>query len=150
MSEATGPIVLLRQGELDLAIRLEHCLEVHRNMEITPVLGGNDAEGVINLRGELVPVVDLAAALGVPPRQSVLRRRIVICQWQTDRIGVLVDDVLGIQESSQELRRRPSTFPDGLQGFCLGITQVHGRLCFLLDVRALLEGRRVPSEEETA
>lgn len=134
-------LVLFRQGHLDLAIPLESCLEVHRNMEITPVLDGSGAEGVIDLRGRLVPIVDLETALGVASRQAILRRRIIICGHGELQLGLVVDDVLGITEEPFELRRRQEAFPPGLGGTCAGVAQIQGQLHFVLDIPAILTQR---------
>ncbi len=136
--ETPDALVLFRQGHLDLAIPLTACLEVHRNMEITPILDGRGAEGVINLRGSLVPVLDLEPALGVPSQQPVLRRRIIVCGTKQQRIGLVVDEVIGITSEPYELRRREDTFPASLGGACSGLTQIQGRLTFVIDVDAFL------------
>ncbi len=91
--------------------------------------------GLINLRGSVVPVVSLAERLGLAgdgPAQCI-----VVCEWQGEPVGLLVDDVLAVVPLAPEPADSLGT---GVTERCvrgLGRTE-EGELVLLLDVPALL------------
>ncbi len=99
--------------------------------------------GVINLRGAVVPVLDLASRLGKPPGVIGRRSCIVITETEHDGepqvIGLLVDSVTAVQEIAAADIEPPPGF--GLRiasGFIAGIGKVGGRFVLLLDLGQVL------------
>jgi len=97
----------LRSFRLDAspyAIPVERVREIVRLRDITTVPRMPAwVLGVIALRGEVVQVVDLRMRLGLPPRESSRRSRIVVLHGDDDRItGVLVDGVEQVLRVSEE------------------------------------------------
>ena len=76
--------------------------------------------GVLILRGEVVPVLDLATRLGLPPGTHSRRSRILVVRDGEDRVGFRVDRVQGVVRfSSQEIETSSvaiSVDPEYLQG----------------------------------
>ena len=110
-------------------------------------------EGVINLRGEIVPVVDLRKRLGLAPTAATKKTKYLICSIGGRRVGLLVDavsDVIRIPRSSIKpapgilsVRRGPRFF--------LGVCGPPDKLKLLLNVKALLESAAVvPGAEARA
>jgi purine-binding chemotaxis protein CheW len=99
--------------------------------------------GVINLRGAVVPVVDLAARFGRDSAQITKRSCIVIVEleqdgeWQT--IGVLVDAVNAVIEiASQDIEPAPSFGSRIRADFIAGMGKVAGKFVILLNIDAVL------------
>jgi purine-binding chemotaxis protein CheW len=114
--------------------------EIIRVAEITRVPDAPAVvRGVVNLRGRVLPVVDLRLRLGLPPIDLDVTRRILVLPARGRWIGVLVDSVSSIE------RIRPSEIqpvpPDLLtlrSDYFSGVTQKDAQLFVLLDAERVL------------
>ncbi len=108
-------------------------------------------EGVVNLRGAIIPVVDLRKRLGVPATQT-RKTRLIICTVGGRRVGLLADavtEVLRIPRS--EIRPVPDLLATSGRRYFLGVCGKPGALKLLLDARALLESDApLPSPQQRA
>ena len=71
--------------------------------------------GVINLRGEIISVVDLAVMMGVPPGERDPKSRLVVVESQDVRIAFLVDRILGIEWTLSSRVQEPQTASSSLK-----------------------------------
>jgi purine-binding chemotaxis protein CheW len=93
----SGLHVRVRAANEQYALPVSDVLEVAELGEVTPVPGaGATVMGVRNLRGQVVPIVDLARVLGLPPASAP--ERIVIAEDAGRKAGLAVDEVLGVEE----------------------------------------------------
>jgi len=119
--------------------------EIIRVQEITHVPNAPDfVEGVINLRGKVIPVVDLRKRFGMPPVEQTKESRIVVVDIAGEDIGVMVDavtEVLRIAQDTVETASSIITTADSY--YILGIAKLGERLIILLDLEKVLsrEGR---------
>jgi len=87
-------LVVFRVGDVLCGLGIEHIHEVSRKSDITRVPGAPpEVRGVINLRGQIVTVLDPAAKLGVTAVERSRGRKIVVVQFEDELIGLLVDEV---------------------------------------------------------
>ena len=126
--------------------------EIVRVPEITPV---PDApaylEGVINLRGKIVSVIDLRKRLGQKEIAASKRNRILVVEQGGRLCGLMVDsasEVLKIPESDVQLSS--AVFQESGQNCVTGLGRFRGRLIVLLDMARLLENRGVQGENSQA
>lgn len=103
--------------------------------------------GVINLRGAVVPVIDLSVRFGRPPRETTKRTCIVIIeiaetsgeQQQHHHMGIVVDSVSEVLEIPATDIEPPPTFGAQIRtDFIAGMGKVNGRFVVLLDVNRIL------------
>ncbi len=102
--------------------------------------------GVINLRGSVVPVVDLAARFGKGSTQIVKRTAIVIVETLAENnddrgqdIGIIVDAVNEVVDISQQDIEPPPSFGTGIRpDFINGMAKRNERFIILLDVNRVL------------
>lgn len=81
-------------GDLLLGIDIRQVQEINRNLQITPVPHAPTAVcGVINLRGEVVTVIDLRTVLGLDKLECTRGTRNVILKHANEQIGLVVDSV---------------------------------------------------------
>ena len=81
-------------GELRCAVPLTHVREVQRAVAVTPLPGAPPIiEGVIDVRGEIVPVVDVGTRLGLPPRPLRAAQSLVLVWTGERQVAVRVDGV---------------------------------------------------------
>ena len=95
--------------------------------------------GVINLRGSVLPVVDLAMRLGIESAEPNERSVIIVIDLGGRTVGLRVDavsDILSIPAS--ELQTPPELLADQSEAFIRALTIVEGRMIRVLDVRKVL------------
>ena len=94
--------------------------------------------GVVNLRGTVLPVVDLAARLGWPATEATPRHAIIVCQVNGQAQGLIVDSVSDIVTfDSESLQAPPSTGSDNVVPFLEGLTAIEEQMVMVLDLQAL-------------
>ena len=103
--------------------------------------------GVINLRGKVLPIVDLAARLGLPPTEPSKRHAILVVQILDQAIGLLVEGVSEILTVSPEvIQPTPDVASKTAKDFVSGIVATDGRMISLIALGAILP----LSEQEAA
>ena len=114
--------------------------EIIRMLDITKVPGAPEfVEGIINLRGNVIPVVDLRKRFRLEIGDRNSDNRIVVVDIGGQDIGVVVDAVTEVLRISSESVVPPSsviTTADSV--YLLGIVKLEGRLVILLDLEKVL------------
>lgn len=113
--------------------------EVLRATEITPVPGAPEfVLGIINLRGNVVTVIDTRRRFRLPPRQLDDASRIVIVESDKQVIGILVDNVAEVVEMrASEIDAAPNVGNDESGKFIQGVYSRDGDLLILVDLNRL-------------
>ncbi|MEM8630237.1 MAG: chemotaxis protein CheW [Pseudomonadota bacterium] len=95
--------------------------------------------GVINLRGTVLPIVDLALRLGLSEVEVTERHVIIVVHVGAQTVGLLVDAVSDILTVSGEAMQAPPDMPSGATGsFVEALTIVDERMIRILNIGALL------------
>jgi len=95
-------------------------------------------EGVTNLRGEVLPVIDLRKRFGLSTHDDVENTRIVVVELEHGKVGITVDDVSEVLRVSSDAVEPPSALFSGVQsGMLKGVAKVDERLILLLDIARL-------------
>src|SRR5580765_1537099 len=138
---ATRPVrvCLLSLADQSFVIDLRYVREVFEVTSITPMPGAPAMlSGVANLRGTVMPIVDLRSALGLPIWGASARYAVVI-QQGVQQIGVLVDKVPEIRDVLPgDYVTAATQSPEGAHPFVTGILKLAGRMGSLVEVPALL------------
>jgi len=124
----------------------EFCIDVMVVREIrvwtpaTPVAHAPDFVcGVINLRGTVLPIIDFAARLGLPPTEPTTRHAILVVQIRDQTIGLLVEGVSEILTIRQDLiQPTPDVASQAAKDFVSGIVATDGRMISLIALDAIL------------
>ena len=126
-----GIHVRVRAGGEDYALPVDGVTEVDQLGEVTPVPGSApEVLGVRNLRGQVLPVVDLATMFGLEPGGD--RERMVVAEEGDRRAALAVDSVEGVEEI-------PDPSEDAESDYLAGAVLVEGGLVGIVKVDALLE-----------
>ena len=92
--QATEQLVVLRLGDEDYGVEITHVREIIRMQNITEVpQAPAGVEGIINLRGSVIPVVDLRQRFGMAITDSSPETRIVVVDAEDQTVGLVVDAV---------------------------------------------------------
>ena len=145
-------IVGFRIGNETYGVRIGSVREIVRVPEITSVPSAPDIiEGVINLRGKIIPVMDLRKRFGQTEIISDKRNRILVVELENKLIGLIVNaasEVLKIPPS--EIDSPGSVFAEGESSYVTGVGKLKGRLIILLDIAKLLQRPEYKRLEEAA
>jgi purine-binding chemotaxis protein CheW len=94
---------------------------------------------VINLRGKIIPVVDLRDRLGMAAGELTKASRIVVCEAAGTRVGLVVDGVSEVlMVSSEAIEATPDVAAGHDAGYLRGIAKLGERLIILLDLDGLV------------
>ncbi|MCG3730430.1 chemotaxis protein CheW [Vibrio cincinnatiensis] len=136
--------VTFQLEEETYGINVMQVREVLRYTEIAPVPGSPDyVLGIINLRGNVVTVIDTRSRFGLMSGETTDNTRIIVIESERQVIGILVDSVAEVVYlRSSEIDTTPSVGTDESSKFIQGVSNRDGKLLILVDLNKLL------SEEE--
>jgi purine-binding chemotaxis protein CheW len=145
-------VVGFRIGDETFGVRIGSVREIVRVPEITTVPNAQDTiEGVINLRGKIIPVIDLRKQFGQTQIVTDKKNRILVVELDGKLVGLIVNsasEVLKIPPS--EIESPGSVFADNESSYVTGVGKLKGRLIILLDVSKLLHRPEFKKLEEAA
>jgi len=128
----------------EFGIRVLKVREIMGLQEITAVpQTPTHVKGVINLRGKVVPVVDLRLKFGLPAAEYTQRTCIIVTQIQGESgpvlIGIVVDGVSEVLNlTAQEIEDTPDFGDETGVRYLLGMAKVKGKVKILLDIDQVL------------
>lgn len=145
-------VVGFRIGRETFGLPIAMVREIVRVPEITNVPNAREyIEGVINLRGRIIPVVDLRKRFGDKSVEPSKKNRIIVVEMENRTVGLLVhsaSEVLRIPPS--EIEAPQNVFQEGEMNYITGVGKLKGRLVILLDLTRVLQRGELRSLEEFA
>jgi len=123
-------------------IDVMHVREVLKVSEITPVPGAPGfVVGIINLRGNVVTVLDTRRRFGLPPRDFDDATRIIILETDEEVLGMVVDSVAEVRDvRHSDIETAPNVGSDESARFIQGVTHQEGTLLILVDLQKFFGG----------
>lgn len=135
-------------GGQDYSVDIMSVREIRGGATATSLPHSPDyVRGVINLRGTVLPIMDLAKRLGMNTEVDSDRNVIIVVAIEERTVGLMVDavsDILAIPE--EEMQPPPEMPADNERNFVSALTIVDGRMIRILDLNAVLP----PANEEAA
>jgi purine-binding chemotaxis protein CheW len=122
------------------AVEVLKVQEVLRVPPILPVRGTDEATlGVMNLRGQIVPVMDLAVRLGFSPTQPNEASRVIVLEEKGETLGLMVASVADVLNLSEGRMERISGTPSLVAAEVVrGVSRREGHIVIMLDASRLL------------
>ena len=147
---AKRQLVVFKIGTEEFAIDILLTKEVVVMREITGVPETEDfVEGVMNLRGNLVPVIDLRKRLRASGNASPEDRRIIVVQLEGRVAGLLVDSASEVVRITQEqVEPAPDIITELGAGYVMGVINLNGRFITLIDLNKTLSADIVTELDE--
>jgi purine-binding chemotaxis protein CheW len=140
VTDGAQQLVVFSLGEEEYALPITHVQEIIRYAEPRAVASDQPwIEGVISLRGKIIPVCDLAGRLGIERKQEG-RSNIVIVETSGGTAGITVDEVeevLTIEEDQLD------EVPPAGTAFIEAIAKVDDRLVILLNADGIFSGSTI-------
>jgi purine-binding chemotaxis protein CheW len=134
-------MVGFRIGKETFGVPINLVHEIVRVPEITAVPDAPDfIEGVINLRGKIVSIVDLRKRFGETKVESSRKNRILVAEIDTKMVGLIVDGASEVIRLAQsEIEAPPEVFEESEVKYVTGVGKLNGRLVILIDLTRILQ-----------
>lgn len=98
----------------------------------------SNVEGIIELRGEVLPVVDVAAALGFPKSDNPAQDKFIVAEFNKQKVVFHVQTVTQIHRISWNEIEKPSEMYQGADSQVIGVIKLHGEMILLLDFEKIV------------
>ena len=133
-------LVSFRMGHEEFGVDILLVREINRMVEITEVPKSPEyVEGIINLRGKVIPIVNLRQRMGLPKKEQDKDTRIVVVELEDQLIGFVVDAVSEVLRIPRNITEPPPETATGIDaGFITGIAKMEDRLLILLNLNRIL------------
>jgi purine-binding chemotaxis protein CheW len=132
-------LVTFRLGDEEYGVDILKVHEINRMMDITAVPSAPKCiEGVINLRGKVIPVINLRMKFGLPHKDADARSKIVVVDIGM-AAGIIVDSVSEVLRINSDVIESPPPMTAAIGSeYILGVGKLKDRLLILLDIERLL------------
>ncbi|MEE8402017.1 MAG: chemotaxis protein CheW [Candidatus Hydrothermarchaeaceae archaeon] len=139
-------------GSEEFGVNISQVKEIIKIEEITKIPNTPDfMEGVINLRGQITPVMDLRSRLGIEAAQESENSRMIIVEIGKDNVGMIVDSVTEVCSISSGDIEPSTSFTGNVDTeYILGVGKVGDRLLILLDLSKVISGTELEQQKEMA
>ncbi len=136
-----GKFLTFFLGEEEYALEIMKVQEIIGLMQITPVPRTPDSVlGIINLRGKIIPVLDLRRQFDLPAVDHDELTCIVVMQVLDVLVGILVDRVNEVSDLDEShLQEIPEINSDPLSDFMLGVGKIDDRVLMLLAIERVID-----------
>jgi len=140
-------LVTFSIGEEEFGVDILKVQEIIRTMEITRVPRAQDfVEGVINLRGKVVPIIDLRRRFGFSSKTHDKHTRIIVIEINNMIVGFVVDSVSEVLRIPAATVEPPPPVVAGVEAeYICGVGKLQDRLLILLDLDKLLSSDNMES-----
>ncbi|MDO4799935.1 MAG: chemotaxis protein CheW [Bacillota bacterium] len=132
--------VIFRLNKEFYGINIQYVENIEKVVPITRVpYTLPQVKGVVNLRGIIVPIIDLRVRFGLSPIETTDDSRMIIVNYEDYKIGLLVDsssEVLPIQDDEVDLA--PSVSREPASEYIKNIGKKNGRVIMLIDLMKVL------------
>jgi purine-binding chemotaxis protein CheW len=127
------------------AFRIEQIREIVIHDQVTPMPRVPDyVEGVSNLRGAIIPIINLRRLLGLAPKPSDIDTRTIVVNVGERTMGCTVDAVSQVIRIPEEsIQPAPETVTADGASYISGFAKLGGRLVILLDIDELLNPEKM-------
>ena len=135
-------LVTFNSDQEEFGVDILKVQEIIRMMEITKVPKSPEfVEGVINLRGKVIPIIDLRKRFGVESRAHDKDTRIIVIDINSMTVGFVVDAVSEVLRISSDTVEPPPPVVANIESdYIKGVGKLQDRLLILLDLDRLLSG----------
>jgi len=136
-------LVTFKLGDEEFGVDILKVQEINKMMNITRIPNAPDfIEGVINLRGKIIPVIDLRRRMDFKPKEWDSRTRIIVTELDGKVVGFVVDSVSEVLRIPESTIEPPPSIISGIESeYIVGVGKIEERLLILLNMERVLSGK---------
>ncbi len=133
-------LVSFKVGNEEYGVDIIKVQEINRMSQITKVPNTDDyIEGVMNLRGRVIPIVDLRIRLGLQKKEADKHTRVIFVDLQNKTVGFIVDAVNKVLRIPSNIIEAPPEIVSGAnKDFIKGVGKLEENLLILLDLNKIM------------
>lgn len=132
-------LIAFRIGDQEFCVNIMSVREIRGWTPATPMPHSpHYVLGIINLRGAVLPIIDMSFRLGMKPAEPTVRHVIIVAQVGPKAVGLLVDavsDILTITD--QNIQPTPDIANEMAKNYARGILAIEGRMICMIELEAL-------------
>ncbi len=133
-------LVSFNIGEEEFGVDILKVQEINRMLEVTRVPNAPEyVDGVINLRGKVIPIIDLRRRFGMERKEHDKNTRIVVVELSGKVVGFVVDAVQEVLRIHKSVTEPPPPIAAGIEAdYITAVGKLEDRLLILLDLERVL------------
>jgi purine-binding chemotaxis protein CheW len=138
-------LVSFKIGDEEFGVDILQVQEINRMLEVTRVPNAPEfVDGVINLRGKVIPIIALRRRFGMERKENDKNTRIVVVELDGKIVGFVVDAVREVLRIPKSVTEPPPPIVAGIGAeYIRAVGKLEGRLLILLDLKGVLsEGEK--------
>lgn len=147
-------LAIFKIGDEEFGVEIAQVIEIIKLIAITPIpKAASFVEGIIDLRGRILAVIDLARRLNLQARARSEKTRIVVVEVDRNIVGMVVDEVTEVLRlSSESIESVPQIIGSAIERSCIkGVGKLgNDRLLILIDLVKVLSSEEIESIKEMA
>lgn len=145
--EETTKIIVFKLNTEKYGVNIQQVLSIERLQDLTQIPKSADfVKGILNLRGEIIPIIDLKKRLNIGYTEKTDLTRFLIVNVNSVKIGLMVDsatDVLDIDGSAID---SPPTMVAGVgEDYISGVVTLQDELLILLHLENVINAKEIKS-----
>jgi purine-binding chemotaxis protein CheW len=150
-SEELLQLVSFNIGQEEFGLGIQSIQEINRMVEITRVPNSPEfVSGVINLRGKVIPIINLRKRFGFPPKENDRNTRIIVVELSGMVVGFVVDSVSEVLRIPKNITEPPPSIVAGIGSeYITAVAKLDNRLLILLDLERVLKDKEKQELEST-
>jgi purine-binding chemotaxis protein CheW len=133
-------LVSFHLGNEEFAVDILNIQGINRMIEITKVPNAPEyVEGIINLRGKVIPIIDLRKRLGMEQKEYDKETRFIVVEIKARVVGFIVDSVNEVLRINRNITEPPPPMVSGIDAdYITAVGKLQDRLLILLDLDRIL------------
>lgn len=141
MSESK--VVVFELSGVSYGISILQVQEIIRMVDVTPVAEADKAlEGIVNLRGRVIPVINLSRRLGLREKEKDQETRTVVVEYNSRKMGLIVDRVLEVSHYADDDIEKVDVIGQSTE-YITGFVKKADSIWILLDANAFIDKTKV-------
>jgi purine-binding chemotaxis protein CheW len=133
-------LVTFSVGEEEFGVEILKVQEINKMLQVTKIPNSPDfVEGVINLRGKVIPIINLRKRLRLNDKEYDKNTRIIVMEIQGRTVGFIVDSVSEVLRIPRSITEPPPSMIGGVSSeYIVAVGKLEDRLLILLDIDKIL------------
>ena len=139
-------LVIFKLEHREYGLNINQVREIINLSEITPLpLENSNIEGVINLRGRIIPIINLKRRLGLTNQVYSSEARVIVIEFEKQLLGLKADEAVEVLRLDGDAIQALSDILSQVekQSFIVGVGKLDDRLIVLLDLSKLLSSEEI-------
>ena len=131
-------VIIFKLNGVRYGIDILQVQEIMRMVEITPVAEADpNIEGIVNLRGQVIKVINLSRLLGMPEKETDENTRVIVVENGGGKTGLIVDEVVEVGTYTDEEKEEPRLIGMDL-AFLKEIVKKKDNILLVLDMSRII------------